>query len=75
MQIDPIRGSIWRSNINTFLGCMLIASCALWAVYTILHTATAANLFTHRVIEISSYDLTTYELQSLIQDALHHLAY
>jgi hypothetical protein len=26
---DPIRGSIWRSNVHTSIGLLLVASCAL----------------------------------------------
>ena len=41
--IDPIRGSIWQSNINSTLGSLLLASCALWAAVVIVQTAWHIN--------------------------------
>jgi hypothetical protein len=40
---DPIRGSIWMSNVNTVLGTMLLASCALGASLLIIHSAYGVN--------------------------------
>ncbi len=41
--IDPIRGSILQSHINSVLGSLLLASCALWAVVVIVQTAWGVN--------------------------------
>jgi hypothetical protein len=39
MRIDPIRGSIWTSHVNTVLGALLLGSVALWAAIVILRVA------------------------------------
>ena len=40
---DPIKGSIWKSNINFFLGALLLGSCGLWAIIVIVETAWNVN--------------------------------
>ncbi|TSC69419.1 MAG: hypothetical protein G01um101456_198 [Parcubacteria group bacterium Gr01-1014_56] len=45
--LDPIRGSIWKSNVNSWLGTLFLASCALWAVVVIVQTAWGTNPVTN----------------------------
>ena len=47
MIIDPIRGSIWRSHVNTFLGSVFLASVALWASVVMVHAAWGINPVTN----------------------------
>jgi hypothetical protein len=48
--IDPIRGSIWKSNINTWLGLTLVFVWGLWAAITIVRVADHANAATSNFI-------------------------
>ncbi len=41
--IEPIRGSIWKSNVNTFLGTLLLATFALWASLVMWRAAFGEN--------------------------------
>ena len=43
MVIDPIRGSIWKSNVNTFLGILFLSSVALLAGIIIIRAAWGIN--------------------------------
>ena len=47
MIIDPIRGSIWKSHVNFFLGTMLLASVGLWASVVMVHAAWGINPVTN----------------------------
>ena len=41
--IDPIKGSILKSHVNSILGSLLLGSCALWAGMAIIQTAWLIN--------------------------------
>jgi hypothetical protein len=43
MKFDPIRQSIWRSNIHFVLGTLLLSSVGLWAGLAIIQTAWHVN--------------------------------
>ncbi len=40
---DPIRGSIWKANVNFFIGSLFLGSFALWAAIVIIQTAWGTN--------------------------------
>lgn len=43
MKFDPIRASIWRSNVHTLIGIIFLSSCALWAATIIVQAAWGVN--------------------------------
>ncbi|HVV39022.1 MAG TPA: hypothetical protein VHD31_01725 [Candidatus Paceibacterota bacterium] len=49
-----IRGSIWQSNINSWLGSLFLISVALWAALIMMHfvwnTNPIANTFTAAIV-------------------------
>ena len=67
--IDPIRGSIWQSNINTILGIGLIGSCALLASYTILNVASSESALAARIIQLNDEDLNPHTIQLIKEEA------
>ncbi|MBC7836754.1 hypothetical protein H7X87_03180 [Acetobacteraceae bacterium] len=41
--IDPIRGSVWRSNVHFFVGTIFLATCGLWAGLVMVQAAWGIN--------------------------------
>ncbi len=57
--IDPIRGSIWRSNINSFLGTMFLGSVGLFAGILIWQAGVGTNPIA-QAFEATVYKSNTY---------------
>lgn len=43
MAIDPIRVSVWKTNVNLVLGTLLLATVALWAATVMIRAAWGIN--------------------------------
>ncbi len=41
--LDPIRGSVWKSRVNSVIGLMFVGSCAIWAGLVIVQAAWGTN--------------------------------
>jgi hypothetical protein len=41
--IESIKGSIWRSRVNSGLGILFLGSCMLWAIVVISQAAWHVN--------------------------------
>lgn len=58
--IDPIRGSIWRSNINSWLGSLFLASVALLAGIIMWQAASGTNPL------VGAFEATVYKHSTYI---------
>lgn len=57
--IDPIRGSIWQSNVNSAIGLLFVTSVALWAGTSIIETAWHINPVSQAFAAALSRELVT----------------
>jgi len=57
--IDPIRESIWRSNVNSWLGTLFLGSVALFASIVIWEAGFGANPLV-QAFEATVYQHNTY---------------
>ena len=39
----PIRGSIWKQKVNTYIGLAFIGTCALWAGLVVVQASSGEN--------------------------------
>jgi len=56
MVIDPIRVSIWKTNINLVLGTLLLASVALWAATVMIRAAYGINPVANAFAMVVTHD-------------------
>jgi hypothetical protein len=50
--LKPIRGSVWKSRVNSFIGFMFVGSCAIWAGLVIVQAAWGTNPLANAFIAI-----------------------
>ena len=40
---DPIRGSVWKSRVNSFIGLLFVGSFGLWALVVVMQAGWGIN--------------------------------
>ncbi len=50
--IESIRGSIWKSRINSLLGICFVGTCALWAATVIVQASWGVNPVTQAFAQV-----------------------